>query len=200
LKLIVQNAIRAQIGLASKAKLTPLRLEGLRKVGGVDVAYSDPIAAAAYSELDLVTGQTNSLTRITRVLVDYIPGLLSFREAGPVLNVMRGLRALPDALLVNGHGMAHPRLCGLATHLGVVLDLPTIGVAKSLLGPPTSSYNRLFARKMGNLYVTPGNRVSMQDCEDIINRLPLSHGYPEPLGSAHDESRRALKAELRKES
>jgi len=200
LKLEVGNAIRAQISLASKAKLTPVRLEGLRKVGGVDVAYSDPIAAAAYSELDLVTGQTNSLTRITRVLVDYIPGLLSFREARPILCVMREPPALPDVLLVNGHGMAHPRLCGLATHLGVVLDLPTVGVAKSLLGPLTSTYNRLFARKIGNLYVTPGNRVSIQDCEDIVNRLPLRHGYPEPLGSAHDESRRALKAELRKES
>jgi len=136
-------------------------------------------------------------TSVSSSPVDYTPGYLAFREAGPILGVMKSLPALPDLMLANGHGLAHPRLCGLATHLGVVLGIPTIGVASRMLGPNASTYNRLFCRKSGSVYVSPGNSISLQDSLDIVNRLPTKYGYPEPLGSAHDESKRALKAELR---
>lgn len=193
----IRRATNAQIALASRARVRALRYDP-RVIGAADVAYSGSIAVAAYAELDLGTMKVSSLaTSVSSSSVSYTPGYLAFREAGPVLGLMRSLPKLPDLMLANGHGLAHPRLCGLATHLGVVLGIPTIGVASRMLGPKTSTYNRLFCRKLGSVYVSPGNSISLQDSLDIVNRLPTRYGYPEPLGSAHNESKRALKAELR---
>lgn len=193
----VRRATIAQIALASRARVKILSRD-VMVIGAVDVAYSGSIAAAAYAELDLRAMRVDRLTaKASSSNVDYVPGYLAFREAGPVLDLVRSLPSLPDLMLANGHGLAHPRLCGLATHLGVALGIPTIGVASEMLGPEASTYNRLFCRKLGSVYVSPGNLISLQDSLDIVNRLPFKHGYPEPLGSAHDESKRALKAELR---
>jgi len=198
LEIDVSRATRAQIAIASKARVRPFKRDGLSIVGGADVAYSESVAVAAYAELDLEKNKLLSLTKpILAPLVDYQPGFLAFREAGSVLDLIRGLKASPQLMLVNGHGLAHPRLCGLATHLGVVLQLPTVGLARSTLGSPANTYNRLFSQKVGNLYVSPGNLISLQDSVDIVNSLPVRYGYPEPLGSAHHESKRALTAELR---
>ena len=193
----IRRATKAQIALASRARIRALRRYP-RVIGAADVAYSDSIAVAAYAELDLDTMEVGHLTtKVSSSPVGYISGYLAFREAGPVLGLVKNLPKLPDLLLANGHGLAHPRLCGLATHLGVVLNIPTIGIASRMLGPRTSTYNRLFCRKLGSVYVSPGNLISLKNSLDIVNRLPTRYGYPEPLGSAHNESKRALKAELR---
>ncbi len=194
----VPRATKAQIAIASKVRVTPFKRDGLATIGGVDVAYSESVAVAAYAELNLDDGRLLSLTKPAPMpQIGYQPGFLAFREAGPVLGLMRELKAFPQLMLVNGHGLAHPRLCGLATHLGVVLELPTIGLARSTLGSPVNTYNRLFCQKVRNLYVSPGNLISLQDSVDIVNSLPAKYGYPEPLGSAHHESKRALTAEFR---
>ncbi|HYA22238.1 MAG TPA: endonuclease V [Thermoproteota archaeon] len=193
-----RRAVKAQVALASKARVTTFRRDGLSTIGGVDVAYSESVTVVAYAELNLGSGRTLSLTKsVPMPKVSYQPGFLAFREAGPVLDIMRELKVFPQLMLINGHGLAHPRLCGLATHLGVVLKLPTIGLARGVLGSPVSTYNRLFCQKEGGLYISPGNLISFQDSVDIVNSLPKKHGYPEPLGSAHHESKRALATELR---
>jgi len=193
----IHRATNAQVALASRARIRALRRDP-KVIGAADVAYSGSISVAAYAELDLdVTKVGRLTTSVTSSNVGYISGYLAFREAGPILGIMKSLPKLPDLMLANGHGLAHPRLCGLATHLGVVLGIPTIGIASRMLGPNTSTYNRLFCRKLGSVYVSPGNSISLQDSLDIVNRLPTRYGYPEPLGSAHNESKRALKAELR---
>lgn len=195
----LHSATRAQIALASKARVRTIGHDGLSTIGGVDVAYSGSVAAAAYAELDLRgRGLLSQVAYVSSPPMDYFPGFLAFREAGPILGLMHDRQVLPDLMLVNGHGLAHPRLCGLATHLGVVLELPTIGIARSALGSPMSVYNRLFCQKTGRFCISPGNLISLQDSVDIVNRLPVKYGYPEPLGSAHNESKRALAAELRK--
>ena len=112
------------------------RLGIVRTVAGVDVGFeadgSVTRAAVVVLSFPELAVQETSLVRCpTRF--PYVPGLLSFREAPAVLQALEQLRALPDLLLCDGQGLAHPRRFGIACHLGVLTGLPSIGVAKSLL-------------------------------------------------------------------
>lgn len=136
----------------------------------------------------------------------YVPGLLSFREIPMVLGALRELRKMPDLLFCDGHGYAHPRRLGLAAHLGVILDLPTIGCAKSILigthahlPAKAGSWVPLVDKKAGGerigaalrtrtgvrpIYVSQGHRVSLQSA--IRLTLAVSDGFriPRPTRDA----------------
>lgn len=108
-------------------------------VVGVDQAFLDDMAISA-----IVASQNGEIIERTHAVsglaIDYIPGLLAFREGGPILDAFRELETEPDLAVFDGNGRIHYRQAGLATHMGVVLDLPSIGVAKRLLcGEPTDS-------------------------------------------------------------
>jgi len=103
-------------------------------VAGVDAGYRDDMARAAvvvltYPGLEV----TDYATADRPVTFPYIPGLLTFREAPAVLDAMEKLTTLPDLLIFDGQGIAHPRRLGIASHIGVLLDMPAIGCAKSRL-------------------------------------------------------------------
>ncbi len=119
----------------------------------------------------------------------YVPGLLSFREAPPILELLRGLSEKPDLLLVDGHGLAHPRRFGLACHVGLFSDVPTIGVAKSRLvgtyqepGIERGSRSKLADRgetvgavlrtrsAVRPVFVSIGHRVSLKTAIDLVLR------------------------------
>ena len=108
----------------------------VRYVAGADVAF-DPVRRLAYAAV--LVFRFPSLEEVERswvcrpILFPYVPGLLTFREAPAVADAVAGLHTCPDLLLVDGHGYAHPRRCGLASHLGLTLELPTVGCAKSIL-------------------------------------------------------------------
>ncbi|MFH8344575.1 endonuclease V [Streptomyces sp. NPDC018045] len=109
-------------------------------VVGVDVAYDDErdLVAAAAVALDGVTlAVVEEATAVGRVSFPYVPGLLAFREIPTVVDALRRLGRTPDLVVCDGYGLAHPRRFGLASHLGVLTGLPTIGVAKN---PFTSRY------------------------------------------------------------
>ena len=114
-------------------------------VAGVDQAFADDgdvAVSAAVVVRDGETVETATARRETRV--PYIPGLLAFREGEAVVASLRTLETTPDVVLVDGSGRIHPRQAGLATHVGVALGVPTVGVAKSLLcGKPQRSVERL---------------------------------------------------------
>ncbi|MCS6925734.1 MAG: endonuclease V, partial [Candidatus Binatia bacterium] len=125
----IQNRLRAQLDLHS----TPERIE---TVAGIDVSYdrgSDRLFAAIVvlrvHDLSLLDSTSATAT----VPFPYIPGLLSFRECPAVLQAWEHLRVRPDCLMCDGQGIAHPRRLGIASHLGLWLDIPSIGCAKSLL-------------------------------------------------------------------
>jgi deoxyribonuclease V len=105
----------------------------IRRVAGVDVSYDrgSPWLYAAVVVLDAETLATQERASVRRrASFPYVPGYLSFRELPPLLEAFSKLRSPPDLVLCDGHGRAHPRRFGFACHLGVALDLPTIGVAK----------------------------------------------------------------------
>jgi deoxyribonuclease V len=127
------EAIHLQEALSGKV-VCENRLDDVRTVAGADVGVKGDIASAAvvvlrYPVLDVleIAGAQRPAT------FPYIPGLLAFREAPAVLDACEALQSDPDLFLFDGHGLAHPRRMGLACHIGLCLDKPAIGCAKSRL-------------------------------------------------------------------
>ncbi|MFJ6539628.1 endonuclease V [Streptomyces sp. NPDC091385] len=125
----VQDALRARVILDE-----PGPPPGTGHVTGLDVAYDDErdLVAAAAVVLDAATLETVAeSTAVGRVSFPYVPGLLAFREIPALLAALAALPCPPGLLVCDGYGLAHPRRFGLACHLGVLTDLPAIGVAKN---------------------------------------------------------------------
>jgi deoxyribonuclease V len=173
-----------------------------KTVAGADLAYdleTDRLYAVvvvlSFPALELL--ETVSVVR--RVTFPYVPGLLSFREAPAVLSAWKRLRRPADLLLCDGQGIAHPRGIGLASHIGLVLDVPTVGCAKSLLvgthGPlgrrrGSTSPLRHDGRVVGAavrtrdgvnpLYVSPGHRVGIAAAVRLALACGAGFRVPEP--------------------
>lgn len=147
--------------LGDEVAETPLRGEA-ETVAGVDVSIRDDRAQAAIVVLRLPgLERVDEAVHRCAVAFPYVPGLLSFREAPPVLSALEQLDAMPDVLMTDSHGRAHPRRFGFACHLGVLLDCPTLGVAKSvLMGNPD-----------GPLDVGKGSRVPLVDDGETVGAV-----------------------------
>jgi deoxyribonuclease V len=198
------EAARQQVRLRAYVRLEPLPAD-LRRVGGVDVAYRGGRARAAAVVLDfpalLVVEQAAAAVDVS---FPYMPGLLAFREAPAILAALERLGALPGVLLVDGHGLAHPRRFGLASHLGVLLDLPTVGVAKSVLtgsfpnpGQSPGSQAELISEdevlgvalrtRAGSrpVIVSVGHRADLESAVRLVLACTRRSRLPEPLRLAH---------------
>ena len=174
----------------------PAKITGLV---GCDATYINGTTLAAatlvdYEKLKLLN--TRVVEEATRF--PYIPGLLAFREAPAVLHAIRGLRPKSYVCLVDAHGRAHPRRFGLACFVGLALDKPTIGVAKSLLygweeegtvvdedGSPLAETIKLPGSEK-KIYVSVGHKVSLKDAVRIVKYCLTPHG-PAPVRLAHEE-------------
>lgn len=197
-------------------------LRGVRKVpavvAGVDVSYpADDEGVAAYTLLDVETGKLLWSTTVRcRVKFPYIPTYLTFRELPVHLELFDKVREagkMAEVVLVDGTGILHPRHAGIATHLGVIADLPTIGVTKRLLvgrvdlegidplesrpieheGKTIGVAIRPSARTRRPLFVSPGHRIDLKTAEAIVRRVLLGRRLPEPLFWADHLSRMAGK-------
>jgi deoxyribonuclease V len=208
----VSKAHKAQLRLAEKIVTEDRLPRKIKRVAGVDVSYTDKLAIGAaavldYASLELLEQQTATC----EVRFPYIPTLLSFREIPPAVACLKKLRLQPDVLLADGQGVAHPYGCGFASHLGLAVGKPTIGVAKSrLVGEPTTVSGRVFLVLKGQIigavvttregvkpvYVSVGHLVSLETAVKIAKKCVHNSKIPEPILQAHkiatEERRRVL--------
>ncbi|WP_434778803.1 deoxyribonuclease V [Neisseria sp. Ec49-e6-T10] len=173
-------------------------------IGGTDVGFEDnghitraAIVVLSYPELKVITYQ---IARI-KTTMPYIPGFLSFREYPALLEAWQNLSVKPELLFVDGHGIAHPRSLGIASHLGLLLDMPTIGVAKKRLygihkplseevGSTTTLWNKDKTESIGYLlrskkkclplYISTGHKISNESALSWVQNVLKGYRLPEP--------------------
>jgi len=181
-----------------------LELEKLESVGGVDISVRGGRARAAVAVLSYPGLELLELATAVRPLsFPYVPGLLSFRELPAILDAWESLERPPRVALVDGHGIAHPRRFGIACHLGVTLDLATVGCGKSrLVGehrePARRRGSRCQVRHRGELvgsvlrtrdgvrpvYVSVGHRIDLASALRLVRRTCGGYRLPEPIRAA----------------
>jgi len=204
------EAMQIQERLVPEVTEAPLPDE-VETVAGIDVSIRDDTAQAAVAVLRLSDLEiVDRAVHRTEVPFPYVPGLLSFRETPPVLPALEQLTVTPDVLMTDSHGRAHPRRFGFACHLGVLLDHPTLGVAKSILvGEPagdlaTEKGSRVSLVDDGDtvgtvlrtrtdvnpVYVSVGHRVTLDDAVALTLDCSPRYKIPEPTRQAHRLSRK----------
>ncbi len=197
----IQTDIRQSI-------VTRNELRKVRFVAGIDIAYDKSkdegwagVVMFRYPSLTLA-GQHHARGKVT---FPYVPGFLSFREGPIILKAFEGLSRRPDLLLLDGQGIAHPRRCGLASHLGVLLNIPSVGVAKSKLfgkfeepGEEVGSLTDLLdgdgnvigavvrtRRAVKPLFVSIGHKVDLPTAIHYVLSCCRGYRLPEPTRQAH---------------
>jgi deoxyribonuclease V len=177
----------------------------VRTVAGVDVGLKGDLARAAVVVLDAASLEPVDWAVATaEIPFPYVPGLLTFREGPSVLAAMEKLTTWPDLFVFDGHGQAHPRRIGLASHLGVILDKPSIGCAKSRLTgeyeEPAEEVGAWSPLRDGEeiigavlrtrssvrpVFVSTGHRIDLITAIDIILRCTKGYRLPETTRYAH---------------
>jgi deoxyribonuclease V len=209
-KFSVEKARRLQLRLAAQVIKKDMLPKTLRYIAGVDVSYSGEWAFGAvslhdYDSLELVEARKSKV----KTGFPYIPTFLSFREFRPSLAAINKLKTQPDVFMVDAQGIAHPYRLGFASHLGVFLDKPTIGVAKSLLygqvqpknkarWAPIIDKDEIIGAELGNkgekpVYVSIGHKVTLERAIEIVEHCIRTGRPPEPLRNAHILATEAMK-------
>lgn len=204
--LVYHGAVKVQEALKKRLIFTRLR----RKVGlvaGADVSYARnnnrlyaAIVIMTFPKLSLVEHKVAQ----DKVRFPYIPGLLSFREAPVLLKAFKKIGTTPDVVLFDGQGTAHPRGLGLASHMGLFLDIPAIGCAKTLLigesgpvGKKAGSFTYLKNKEeiigavvrtksgIKPVIISPGHRITLNESINIVLQCVGRYRLPEPIRQAH---------------
>jgi deoxyribonuclease V len=206
----IQLRLRERVGAAA-----PVALDEIRTIAGIDASYKDLARAAvvvfSFPELE----RLDEAVAVRASTFPYVPGLLTFREAPAVLDAMAALRVWPDLLMCDGQGIAHPRRFGLAAHLGVYLDLPSIGVAKSRLtgrydepGPnpgdasPLTDHGDLVGTVLRTkprtkpLFISVGYEIDLSTAVQVVEMCLRGYRLPEPTRAAHTLATAAAKGAL----
>ena len=210
------QARRLQEELASRVVAGPaLDLQGVRRVAGADVSTEGDMAYATVAVLDfpgLTVVEVQGFEAPLRF--PYVPGLLSFRELPSLVGALEKVEAEVDALILDAQGIAHPRRMGLASHLGIFLDVPTVGCAKSRLvgsfeepgrekGSATDLVHRgevvgrvLRTREgVSPVYVSVGNGIDLKSSVDLVLACCTRYRLPESTRRAHNAANRLRRGE-----
>jgi deoxyribonuclease V len=178
----------------------------VENICGIDVSYKGSIAYCSAVIINTKSDLIASVNIRHKVVYPYIPGLLFLRESGPLLNALRLLRSKSDfdILLIDGHGILHPRRCGLACYVGYSVDKPTIGVAKNMLCGSLRKDHFIeydgtvlgyVIQKEGKrpVYISIGHKIGLKKSIQIVQKLTKDEErIPEPLRIADINSKNLL--------
>jgi deoxyribonuclease V len=202
----IARAKEIQLGLARRI-VTESEAITPRFIAGIDISSPDgrglargAVIVLCYPELDVIEAKVAE----AKITFPYIPGLLSFRESPLILAACEKLDNVPDLVLIDGQGLAHPRRLGLASHVGLLLDLPTIGCAKSILcgrhlpvGEEPGSHAELrdksevigaalrTRRGVRPVYVSVGHKIGLAAALHWVMECCRGYRLPEPTRLAH---------------
>jgi len=209
----IKEAIRIQEELKSKISLR-WKNQKLDTIAGIDIAYKGNIAVCAvivfhYPELEILSEHTCVLP----VFFPYVRGLLAFRELPIILETLKKVKNNIDVYLFDGHGTAHPRKLGLATHAGILLNKTSIGVAKSVINgdfviPENKKGSFTFLKQNNEItgavlrtkhdtkpvVVSPGNLIDLENSIKIVLSCTTCYRIPEPIRRAHILARKIAKS------
>jgi deoxyribonuclease V len=202
-----KEAIAIQKELRAQVRIEPLSVWPSR-VGGADVSMNrfakDGFAGFVTLSFPALALEDHAVVH-GAIPFPYIPGLLSFREMPLLLQAWEQLTKKPDVVLVDGVGIAHPRRLGIASHLGLMLDVPTIGCAKRVLvgtyeepGDAPGSISYLYDKgevigaalrtkaRVKPMFISPGHRITLEESIKIVMQCIRKHRMPEPTRFAHN--------------
>ncbi len=191
----LQRSLSKQVKRVDEPNFKP------RYLCGIDAAYVDDTAFVAAAVWDITGGSLVETTSVVdKVSTKYVSGFLAFREGPLIVRIAKHLKTTPDVFLIDGAGTAHPRRFGLACHVGLAMDNPTIGVAKSrlygesdddnIIDPEGDVIGRILTVGNRKFYVSVGHKISLATASDLVERC-IVNGHPSPLREAHLESIRA---------
>jgi deoxyribonuclease V len=209
----INDAKAVQQVLKDRVQIIPLK-KNPKFIAGVDAAFANEkviAVACLYQYPELIP--VEDIFAVTKVAFPYIPGFLSFREGPAIIEALNGLKIKPDLILFDGQGIAHPKGLGIASHIGVLLGLPTVGCAKSRLvgeykGPGLKKGLRSLLTFHGNvvgvvlrtkdnvrpLFISPGHRTDLQTSIEIVLNCISKYRIPEPLRRADSLSKKMKKS------
>ena len=208
-----EKAIAVQKHLAGKViRKSGIDIVDATTVAGVDTHFYQGLAMAAVVVIRLSDMTTvDQATAVRKISFPYIPGLLTFREGPAILDALDHLTAAPDLLIFDGQGIAHPRRCGLASHMGLLLDIPSIGCAKTRLAgryeePHTEKGSYTYLKdgdetigavvrtrtEVKPLFVSIGHRINLHDGINIVLKCCPRYRLPETTRKADKLARGRL--------
>ena len=177
----------------------------IRTITGIDLAYLGELAIVGIATFDYGNKKIiDEIVEVEKVGFPYIPEFFGFREGSVIIKIMSRLAPNSDIYMINAHGIAHPEKCGCASHVGVLMKKPTIGIANNIL---CGSYGRspsnvgeyvplthanetvgaILKSKEGcrPIVVSPGHLITLVKSIEIVKKLLGGHKFPEPLYVAH---------------
>ncbi len=200
------EAVKMQEEMAGKIELFG-NFDNLKLIAGVDTAYGKNADTVFASVVVMSFPEIEEVERAFQydpVTFPYVPGLFFYREGATILKALSKLEFEPEVIIIHGHGIAHPRRCGIASQVGLILEKPTIGCARKMLcghhkpvAPSKGSFQpmTLKTREVGLAYrskenvkpifVSPGHRCNLEQARDIVVRCLRGYRLPEPLRLAH---------------
>lgn len=201
-------AVELQKSLRERVRIAPLARR-IETIAGADISFNkySPTLFAGIVVLSLPALEViEEVGVISETRFPYVPGLLSFREAPPLLEAWAKLQTEPDAVMFDGQGIAHPRRIGIASHVGLLLDRPTFGCAKSMLvgkedyqepAPERGSWTPMVHKgeqvgailrtknRTQPIFVSPGHLIDLAGAIDLTLRADGGYRQPEPTRRAH---------------
>jgi deoxyribonuclease V len=201
-----REAVALQKSLRERVILKPLDRE-IETVAGADISFNkyEPTLYAGIVVLRLPSLEVlEEVGVVSETRFPYVPGLLSFRESPPVLEAWAKLKTEPDVVMFDGQGIAHPRRVGIASHVGLIIERPTLGCAKSVLvgkyeepPPERGSWTPLVDKgetvgaalrtkdRVNPIYVSPGHLIDLAGAIELTLKCNGGYRQPEPTRRAH---------------